>query len=123
MKNILVTGATGFICSYLPPILSKQKFQITAAVGKNFSQSLSKPIRIVKVGNIDVKTNRQEALQGIDIVLHLAARAHIINETIPNPEAEFIEVNTQDTANFQLNNQCKQELSTFFYQFYRCDDN
>lgn len=40
------------------------------------------------------------ARQGIDIVLHLAARAHIINETISNPEAEFIEVNTQDTANF-----------------------
>ena len=99
MKNILVTGATGFIGSYLLPILSQQKFQITAAVRKNLSQSLSRPIRIVKVGNIDEKTNWQEALEGIDIVIHLAARAHIINETIPNPEAEFIKVNTQGTAN------------------------
>jgi nucleoside-diphosphate-sugar epimerase len=61
--------------------------------------SLSGPIRIVKVGPIDEKTDWQEALQGIDIVIHLAARAHIINETIPNPEAEFIKVNTQGTAN------------------------
>ncbi|NCR09960.1 MAG: NAD-dependent epimerase/dehydratase family protein [Microcystis aeruginosa LG13-11] len=99
MKNILVTGATGFIGSYLLQILSQHKFHITAAVRKNLSHSLSKPIRIVKVGNIDEKTNWQEALQGIDIVIHLAARAHIINETIPNPEAEFIKVNTQGTAN------------------------
>ncbi|OPF17722.1 UDP-glucose 4-epimerase [Microcystis aeruginosa KW] len=99
MKNILVTGATGFIGSYLLPILSQQKLQITAAARKNLSQSLSGPIRIVKVGHIDEKTNWQEALQGIDIVIHLAARAHIINETIPNPEAEFIKVNTQGTAN------------------------
>ena len=99
MKNILVTGATGFIGRYLLQILSQQKFQITAAVRKNLSQSLSGPIRIVKVGNIDEKTDWQEALQGIDIVIHLAARAHIINETIPNPEAEFIKINTQGTAN------------------------
>jgi len=99
MKNILVTGATGFIGSYLLQILSQHKFQITAAVRKNLSHSLSTPIRIVKVGNIDEKTDWQEALQGIDIVIHLAARAHIINETIPNPEAEFIKVNTQGTAN------------------------
>jgi nucleoside-diphosphate-sugar epimerase len=99
MKNILVTGATGFIGSYLLQILSQHKFHITAAVRKNLSHSLSKPIRIVKVGNIDEKTDWREALQGIDIVIHLAARAHIINETIPNPEAEFIKVNTQGTAN------------------------
>ena len=99
MKNILVTGATGFIGNYLLPILSQQKFQITVAVRKNLSQFLSGPIRIVKVAHIDEKTNWQEALQGIDIVIHLAARAHIINETIPNPEAEFIKVNTQGTAN------------------------
>jgi nucleoside-diphosphate-sugar epimerase len=84
MQKLLITGATGFIGSYLLPILSQQKFQITAAVRNNLSQSLSGPIRIVKVGNIDEKTNWQEALEGIDIVIHLAARAHIINETIPN---------------------------------------
>ncbi|MFM7904379.1 MAG: NAD-dependent epimerase/dehydratase family protein [Microcystis sp.] len=80
-------------------MLSQQKLQITAAVRKNLSQSLSIPIKTIKVGNIDEKNNWQEALEGIDIVIHLAARAHIINETIPNPEAEFIKVNTQGTAN------------------------
>lgn len=99
MNNILITGATGFIGSYLLQILSQQKVSITVTVRRDLPLSLSMPIRIVKVGNIDEKTNWQEALQGIDIVIHLAARAHVINETISNPEAEFIKVNTQGTAN------------------------
>ncbi|WP_253881564.1 NAD-dependent epimerase/dehydratase family protein [Microcystis aeruginosa] len=41
MQKLLITGATGFIGSYLLPILSQQKFQITAAVRNNLSQSLS----------------------------------------------------------------------------------
>jgi nucleoside-diphosphate-sugar epimerase len=99
MKNILITGATGFIGSYLLQTLSQQKYQITGAVRKDFYPPLSMSINIAKVGEIDDQTNWQEALQGIDTVIHLAARAHIINETIPNPEAEFIKVNTQGTAN------------------------
>jgi nucleoside-diphosphate-sugar epimerase len=99
MKNLLITGSTGFIGSYLLQTLSQQKYQITGAVRKDFYSPLSIPMKIVKVDNIDEKTNWQEALQGIDTVIHLAARAHIINETIPNPEAEFIKVNTQGTAN------------------------
>jgi nucleoside-diphosphate-sugar epimerase len=99
MKNILITGATGFIGSYLLQTLSQQKYQITGAVRKDFYPPLSMSINIAKVGEIDDQTDWQEALQGIDTVIHLAARAHIINETIPNPEAEFIRVNTQGTAN------------------------
>jgi nucleoside-diphosphate-sugar epimerase len=99
MKTILVTGATGFIGHHLLATLHQQDCQITAAMRDDFRQPASIPIKTIKVGNIDEKTNWQEALQGIDIVIHLAARAHIINETISNPEAEFIKVNTQGTAN------------------------
>ncbi|MGV2387345.1 MAG UNVERIFIED_CONTAM: hypothetical protein LVR29_00320 [Microcystis novacekii LVE1205-3] len=46
------------------------------------------------MGEIDDMTDWQEALLGIDTVIHLAGRAHILHETIANPEAEFIRVNT-----------------------------
>jgi len=99
MQTVLVTGATGFIASHLLPILAQQKWQITAAVRNNFAQPPSLPMKIIKVGEIDGNTNWQKALERIDVVIHLAARAHILEEDTPNPEAEFIRVNTEGTAN------------------------
>jgi nucleoside-diphosphate-sugar epimerase len=99
MKTVLVTGATGFIGGHLLPVLHQQSWQITAAVRDDFRQPPSIPIRTIKAGEIDGNSDWHEALEGIDTVIHLAARAHIINETIPNPEAEFIRVNTEGTAN------------------------
>lgn len=100
-KNILVTGATGFIGSHLLPILWQHDWQITTAVRN--SNNLSKiPFTIsknVKVGEINSNTDWQESLEEIDTVIHLAARAHIIQEKISNSETEFIKVNTEGTIN------------------------
>ena len=35
----------------------------------------------------------------INTVVHLAARAHILHDYTPNPEVEFLKVNTAGTAN------------------------
>jgi nucleoside-diphosphate-sugar epimerase len=51
------------------------------------------------VGNIDGDTSWHHALQGIDTVIHLAARAHILHENTLNSEAEFFQVNTEGTTN------------------------
>ena len=99
MKTILVTGATGFIGCHLLPVLHQQGWQTTAAVRDDFRQPLSIPIKTIKVGEIDDMTDWQEALLGIDTVIHLAGRAHILHETISNPEAAFIKVNTKGTIN------------------------
>ncbi|NCR96767.1 MAG: NAD-dependent epimerase/dehydratase family protein [Microcystis aeruginosa L311-01] len=99
MKNLLVTGATGFIGGHLLPLLHQQGWKITAAVRDDFRHPASIPIKTIKVGEIDGSTDWHETLEGIDTVIHLAARAHIINDTIPNPETEFIRVNTEGTAN------------------------
>ena len=99
MKNILVTGATGFIASHLLPILHRQGWHIVAAVRKHFEQPPAIPLKIVAVGSIDGNTDWQKALEGIDTVIHLAARAHILRDDTPNPEAEFLKVNTLGTKN------------------------
>ena len=99
MKTVLVTGATGFIGGHLLPIVQQQGWEITAAIRNNFSKPASISIKTVKVGEIDGQTNWQEALQNINTVVHLAARAHIIQEEISNPEVEFLRINTEGTAN------------------------
>ena len=96
--NVLVTGATGFIASHLLPALHQHNWQITAAVRKNSRQS-PLPIQTIIVGEIDGNTNWHQALKTIDTVVHLAARAHILHDDTPHPEAEFRKVNTAGTAN------------------------
>jgi nucleoside-diphosphate-sugar epimerase len=99
MKKVLVTGSTGFIGSHLIPVLHKDNWQITAAIRQDSVFPAQQSIKVVKVGEIDNKTDWQEVLQDIDTVIHLAGRAHILHETIANPEAEFIRVNTNGTIN------------------------
>lgn len=97
-KSVLVTGATGFVASHLLPVLSQQGWLIVAAV-RDRSRQLLGANKIAVVGEIDGCTDWRKVLEGVDAVIHLAARAHILHETLANPEAEFLRVNTDGTAN------------------------
>ncbi len=96
-KSILITGATGFIGSHLTPQLEQENYQITIAL-RTPSSKLSHHKQI-EIKNIDDQTNWQNALENIDTVIHMAARAHILKESVANPEAEFNKINTQGTIN------------------------
>jgi len=98
MKSILITGATGFIASHLIPKLIQQDWQISATI-RNPLHQLPPTVEPVTISNIDGTTNWNYALKDIDIVIHLAARAHILQDQATNPEAEFFKVNTEGTAN------------------------
>ncbi len=50
-------------------------------------------------GTLRARTSWQEALQGIDVVIHMAARAHILEESVTNPVAEFDRINAEGTIN------------------------
>ncbi len=98
MKSILITGATGFIASHLILKLIQQDWQISATI-RNPLHQLPPTVEPVTINNIDGTTNWDYALKDIDIVIHLAARAHILQDQATNPEAEFFKVNTEGTAN------------------------
>ena len=59
-------------------------------------QSSTTP-KIVVVGNIDASTDWSEALKGMEAVVHLAARVHIMDDTAEDPLAAFREVNVDGT--------------------------
>ncbi|MEO1404832.1 MAG: NAD-dependent epimerase/dehydratase family protein, partial [Cyanobacteria bacterium J06635_1] len=98
-QTVLVTGATGFIGGHLLPALSQANWQIVAAVRSEEHSPFNVPVRSAVVGDIDGETDWHTALEGVDTVVHLAARAHQLKETYVDPERDFQRVNVQGTAN------------------------
>jgi nucleoside-diphosphate-sugar epimerase len=95
---ILVTGATGFVGSALLPVLLSQFHEVTA-VGRRAQDKSHAGLRSFGVGNIDGATKWSTELRGTDAVIHLAARVHVMRDTVSDPLTEFRRVNTEGTLN------------------------
>jgi nucleoside-diphosphate-sugar epimerase len=74
-----------------------QGWQVRGAVRS--SSPLGEGIETAVVGNIDRDTDWRDALQDIDVVIHLAARVHVMKESSADPLSEFIKVNLNGTEN------------------------
>jgi len=93
--RFLVTGANGFVGQVLCSELLLRGHSVRGAVrSNNISQQ---NIEVIAVGNIDETTDWQNALSGVDAVIHLAARVHIMNDTAVDPLAEFRRINVAST--------------------------
>lgn len=112
MNRVLVTGASGFVGQPLCEDLLRQGWQVVAAVRS--ACQLSAGVELVNVGAIDGETKWIDALCGVGIVIHLAARVHIMSDDVLDPLAEFRAVNVEGT--FNLANQAfKSGVRRFVY--------
>jgi nucleoside-diphosphate-sugar epimerase len=59
---------------------------------------LSGRVEIIQVGDIGPTTDWGAALAGMDCVVHLAARTHVIHDTASDPLAEYRRINLDATA-------------------------
>ncbi|BAQ64653.1 NAD-dependent epimerase/dehydratase family protein [Geminocystis sp. NIES-3709] len=99
MSSILITGATGFIGKHLISHLEEKTDHQLRVTSRGTLTSDSPRLSYQRIESIDDRTNWQCALENIDIVIHLAARAHILKDTAENPEAEFDKINNHGTIN------------------------
>ncbi len=90
--KILITGANGFLGKSLTKELEKLPIKIISVTRSISNDSFA-------VGEINENTNWTDILTGCDVVIHLAARVHQMNDDSPNPILEFRRVNTEGTLN------------------------
>lgn len=95
--TVLVTGANGFVGAALCERLERQAFLVRAA-----TRTYRQPQRhsgSIAVGEINGQTDWRDALRGVQQVVHLAARVHVMQDGSSNPLADFRQVNVEGTAN------------------------
>lgn len=95
--QILLTGATGFVGGALLRYLSTAGACVVAAVRSSGTRRFSE--RVFEVGDISADTQWGSALEGITVVVHTAARAHISQEVSSDPLTEYRGVNVEGTLN------------------------
>jgi nucleoside-diphosphate-sugar epimerase len=100
---VLITGSTGFVGSRLATFLSTQfaEMELRLAVRHRPDElqvpSLLPAGSIEVVGDINPHTNWTDALDGVDVVIHLAARVHVMNDVASDPLEEYRNANTLST--------------------------
>ena len=98
MLNMLVTGATGFVGRPLCSKLLAKARQVRGTVWLDDSAvSLPAGVDTIPISSIGPDTDWSEALVGIDTVVHLAARVHVMDETAEEPLAAYRRVNVAGT--------------------------
>lgn len=96
MSGILLTGATGFVGCAVLTRASRDERDVRIAV-RNQSSVRSGDTESVVVGDLDVNTDWSVALHERDVVIHSAARVHVMDDQSADPLAEFRKVNVDGT--------------------------
>jgi len=99
MTTVLVTGAGGFIGRALCWGLQDAGFVVRGAVRgvPHFSRRARNEVPMVSVGELGPVTEWSSALEGVDVVIHCAARAHVTEETAADAMRAYRHVNVEGT--------------------------
>ena len=100
---LMVTGATGFVGKALISDLLSKTVEVKALL-RQPSVALPLTVKQVVVGDLvdltldDPSIALRNAFNGVEVVVHAAARAHVMNDDAFDPLAEFRKVNRDATV-------------------------
>ena len=93
--KVLVTGVTGFIGSLVAEEASRAGFEIIG-VSRRPVGSVYKSVRLDSFEDI---SGHSGFFQNVGVMVHCAARAHIMKDEVSDPLAEYRKVNVEGTLN------------------------
>jgi len=95
--KIAVTGSNGFVGSNLRPVLISLGYRVVALT----EPGLRPAIHGVDCFSVDVSSGEglANSLNGVEGVVHLAARNHVLKETEKDPLSAYRRVNVEGTRN------------------------
>ena len=101
--RVLVTGANGFIGQTLCERMLAEGWQVRGTVRSlNQVNNLPSGVDALPVGSIGPDTEWSKVLIGIDTVVHLAARVHVMKDSASNPFTEYHKVNVMGSERLAL---------------------
>lgn len=94
--RVLVTGATGFVGRRLCRELVTNNISVRALVREPSHPNVPSDVEL-QFGDITDARAARAASKDIDVIIHLAARVHLIRDTAPDPLLEFRRANVEGT--------------------------
>lgn len=95
--NVLLTGGTGFIGKQLAKkLLTVPNLHLTAVTRNAMAMAAS---RTIQISGLTESTDWSSALDNQQIVIHAAARAHVMKDEQTDPLAAYRKVNVAGTLN------------------------
>ena len=97
MSKILITGITGFVGTALCKQLRQNDHMLSGTTRTADLGAGPERVPLYHIPEIGPDTDWSQALSGAEIVIHLAARVHVMKDRAADPLAEFRRVNTDGT--------------------------
>lgn len=92
MGTTLVTGASGFVGSHLMEEMERRGLPVRGVTRGTVPG-------LITIQTYGPEMNWSNCLEGVDTVVHLAARVHVMRETASDPLSLFREANVSATVN------------------------